>query len=200
MMTWPDIANAVSQLSQHLCVFRKEHVAEVKRRSCATCAALYCADGYAWLHGCWHAGNHATRRCMTGYIFALNGTTISGQWQGVVSLVICEAEYIAMAETAKEALWLRTFLQELGFDGESMLVIGDNQSALKWAESKEYRRTKHIPSGFCAMSSRMGVSSWNMSWRVITWLTLWRKRSSGSDSNVFVRWWDWLCAINSSGV
>jgi len=84
---------------------------------------------------------------MTGYIFALNGTAVTwaGQRQSVVALSTCEAEYIAMAEAAKEALWLRTFLRELGFEGGPMPVRGDNQGALKLAESEEYhRRTKHI--------------------------------------------------------
>jgi len=49
-----------------------------------------------------HAGNHAT-----GYTFALNGTAVTG-------LSTREAEYVA----AKEALWLRTFLRELGFQGD----------------------------------------------------------------------------------
>jgi len=79
-----------------------------------------------------------------------------------------------------------------------MLVCGNNQGALKWAESKEHRRTKHIPSGFCAMSSRMGVSRWNMSWRVITWLTL-TKTLFRQRFKCLRSWWDWLCAINLSG-
>jgi len=68
-----------------------------------------------------HAGNHAKRHLITGHIFALNGTTVTwaSQRQGVVVLSTCEVEYVAMAEVAKEALWLRTFLRELGFEGES---------------------------------------------------------------------------------
>jgi len=50
-----------------------------------------------------------------------------------------------MAEAAKEALWLRIFLQELGFEEGPLLIRGDNQGALKLAESEEnHRRTKHI--------------------------------------------------------
>jgi len=39
MVTRPDIANAVSQLSQHLCAFGEEHIAALSEL-CATCAAL----------------------------------------------------------------------------------------------------------------------------------------------------------------
>jgi len=50
-----------------------------------------------------------------------------------------------MAEAAKEALWLRTFLQELGFEEGPLLIRRDNQGALKLAKSEEnHRRTKHI--------------------------------------------------------
>jgi len=46
--------------------------------------------------------------------------------------------------SGKEAFWLRTFLQELSFGGP-IFVCGDNQGALKWAESEEHhRRIKHI--------------------------------------------------------
>jgi len=40
---------------------------------------------------------------------------------------------------------MRTFLRELGFEEGPMLIRGDNQGALKLAESEEnHRRTKHI--------------------------------------------------------
>jgi len=57
MVTRPDIANAVSQLSQHLCAFGEEHIAAVKRvmrylRGTINVALEYEADGrYDWLRG-----------------------------------------------------------------------------------------------------------------------------------------------------
>jgi len=77
-----------------------------------------------------HAGDQATRRSMTGYIFMFNGTAVTwaSKRPGIVTSSTCEAEYIAMAETAKKALWLRTFLRELGFEEGPMLVRGDNQA------------------------------------------------------------------------
>jgi len=66
----------------------------------------------------------------------------ASQRQSIVILSTCEVEYIAMVE---EAIWLRTFLRELGFEEGLMLVRGDNQGALKLAESEEHHhRTKHI--------------------------------------------------------
>jgi len=155
MVTRSDITNTVSQLSQHLCTFGEEHIAAVKRimrylHGTINVALEYGADSRIDMIGyvdADHAGNHATRRSMTGYIFALNGTVVmwASQRQSIVALSICEAEYVAMAKAIKEALWLRPFLQELGFEGGPMLVHGDNQGGLKLAESEEnHRRSKHI--------------------------------------------------------
>ena len=50
-----------------------------------------------------------TRKSITGYIFTTFGTTISWKagLQKVVALFSTEAEYIALTEAVKEALWLR---------------------------------------------------------------------------------------------
>jgi len=80
----PDIANAVSQLSQHLCAFGEEHIAAVKRVMLYLCGTTNVAFEYgandrvdmiSYVDAD-HAGNLLTRRSMTGYIFALNGTAV----------------------------------------------------------------------------------------------------------------------------
>jgi len=94
-----------------------------------------------------HAGDHATRRSTTGYIFEINGSAItwSSKQQSIVALSTCEAEFIAMAEAAKEALWLRTFMCELGFNKKTIQMYADNQGAIKLAGSDvHHRKTKHI--------------------------------------------------------
>jgi len=95
MVTRPNITNAVSQLSQHLCAFGEEHIVTVKRimhnlRGTINIAIEYGASGridmISYVNAD-HAGNHATRRSMTGYIFALNGTVVTwaSQRQSVVA-------------------------------------------------------------------------------------------------------------------
>jgi hypothetical protein len=57
-----------------------------------------------------------------------------------------EAEYIATAEAAREAVWLRNLLKELGFKqvGPTTLHV-DNQGAMRLATSPStHQRTKHI--------------------------------------------------------
>jgi hypothetical protein len=57
-----------------------------------------------------------------------------------------EAEYIAQTHAAKEALWLRSFVDEVRGGGEKpMLINCDNQGAIALAkDNKFHSRTKHI--------------------------------------------------------
>jgi len=85
MVTRPDIANAVSQLSQHLCAFGEQHIAAVKRvmryfRGTIDVVLEYKSVDKLNLFGfvdADHAGDQATRRSMTGYIFMFNGTAVT---------------------------------------------------------------------------------------------------------------------------
>lgn len=51
------------------------------------------------------------------YVFMLAGVAIShsSNLQSIVSLLICESEYVAICEKVKEEVWLRYLLAELGF-------------------------------------------------------------------------------------
>ena len=66
--------------------------------------------------------------------------------QHLVALSSTESEYIAQTHAAKEALWLKSFFEEV--DGESrdaMEVHCDNQGAIVLAkDNKFHSRTKHI--------------------------------------------------------
>ena len=61
---------------------------------------------------------------------------------------VCEAEYIAASDAAKEAVWLRKFLGELGVVPalESPIpVYCDSTKAIAQAkEPKSHHRTKHV--------------------------------------------------------
>lgn len=63
-----------------------------------------------------------------------------------MTLSSTEAEYMSLSEAAKEAIYLRKFLLELGFDSiAGMRMFCDNQSALKLSENLVFHgRTKHI--------------------------------------------------------
>ncbi|KAE8731263.1 hypothetical protein F3Y22_tig00002840pilonHSYRG00865 [Hibiscus syriacus] len=87
------------------------------------------------------------RRSTTGYVFTLGGGPIcwKSTVQSVVALSTTEAEYMAAAEAAKEALWLTGLVKELGVQQGGVQLLCDNQSAIHLAKNQVYRaRTKHI--------------------------------------------------------
>ncbi|GKC18486.1 retrovirus-related pol polyprotein from transposon TNT 1-94, partial [Tanacetum coccineum] len=56
-----------------------------------------------------------------------------------------EAEYIAMTEDVKEAIWLQGLLGELGIKQKFVTMHSDSQSAIHLAKNQVYHaRTKHI--------------------------------------------------------
>ena len=70
-----------------------------------------------------------------GDVFMLAGAAIShsSKLQSIVALSTCEAEYVAMCEAGKEAVWLAYLSAELGFRKRStpVTLYADNQGAPK---------------------------------------------------------------------
>ena len=65
--------------------------------------------------------------------------------QPLVALSTTESEYMAMIEVAKEALWLKGLVKELGIDQGGVRLQCDSQSAIYLAKHQVYHaRTKHI--------------------------------------------------------
>ncbi|KAL0445207.1 UNVERIFIED_CONTAM: hypothetical protein Slati_2243400 [Sesamum latifolium] len=58
------------------------------------------------------------------------------------------AEYIASSEAAKEAVWMKNYIKELGVVpsiGEPVIIFCDNNGAIAQAkESRSHHRSKHI--------------------------------------------------------
>ncbi|XP_041004131.1 uncharacterized protein LOC121249493 [Juglans microcarpa x Juglans regia] len=78
------------------------------------------------------AGNVDTRKSLTGYVFTAFGGAISwkSHLQSVVALSTTEAEYIALTEAVKEAIWLKGIASELNIYNDNITVHRDNQSTL----------------------------------------------------------------------
>ena len=56
-----------------------------------------------------------------------------------------EAEYIALTEVVKEALWLRGIARELKLQDHVIIVHCDNQSVVHLSKNQVYHeRTKHV--------------------------------------------------------
>ncbi|CAB0017367.1 unnamed protein product, partial [Nesidiocoris tenuis] len=89
------------------------------------------------------------RRSYTGYFFTLGGAAITWQArkQSTVALSSVEAEYMALTEASKEAVYLRQLLRELKLldDSNASLIHNDNQGSQLLAKNPIYHgRTKHI--------------------------------------------------------
>jgi hypothetical protein len=88
------------------------------------------------------------RKSTSGYIFKLAGAAVSwsSKKQTSIALSSTEVEYITGVHAAKEAIWLRQLLSELGLDMSSPTALHiDNQLAIAITRNPEFHdHTKHI--------------------------------------------------------
>jgi hypothetical protein len=94
-----------------------------------------------------YAGDLDDRRFTTGYVFTILGRPICwrSMIQSMVAMSTTEAEYMAVAEAAKEALWLTGLVRKLGIQQVGVPLYYDSQSAIYLAKNQVYHtRTKHI--------------------------------------------------------
>ncbi|KAE8711146.1 putative ribonuclease H protein [Hibiscus syriacus] len=151
-----DLAHDVSQVCKYMSKPGKQHWKAVKwifryLKGTVGHGIIFCSQrdnplvvGYVDSD---YAGDLDNRRSTTGYVFTLGGGPIcwKSTVQSVVALSTTEAEYMAAAEAAKEALWLTGLVKELGVQQGGVQLLCDNQSTIHLAKNQVYRaRTKHI--------------------------------------------------------
>jgi hypothetical protein len=153
--TRPDVANAVRDVARYLNNPGMEHWVAVKRifrylKGTLDLGLTYSPDGQ-WLHG--YADSDwakcvDTSRSVTGYVFKLAGAAISwrSRLQKTVALSTSEAEYYAMGDAAKDCVFLRQLLEELGLGCAGPTVIfKDNKGCIGMvANPVSLDRSKHI--------------------------------------------------------
>ena len=88
------------------------------------------------------------RRRTTGYYFALNNNGPPVSWktrkQQTVALSSCEAEYMALAASTQEALYLINILNDFLIPVKP-IIFNDSQSALSLIQNPvNHQRSKHI--------------------------------------------------------
>ncbi|XP_028784591.1 pyrophosphate--fructose 6-phosphate 1-phosphotransferase subunit alpha-like [Neltuma alba] len=90
------------------------------------------------------------RRSTSGYAFLLNNGTMcwSNKKQTCIALHSIEAEFVACATIVQEALWLKRFIEHLGFRDRStntVLVHCENTATIVYTKDPKYHsKTKHI--------------------------------------------------------
>ena len=93
------------------------------------------------------AGDVDSRKSTSGYLINFAGGAVAWQsrLQKCVALSTTEAEFIAATEASKELIWMRKFLQELGFTQERYVLLCDSQSAIHLGKNSTFHsRSKHI--------------------------------------------------------
>ncbi|KAJ9543281.1 hypothetical protein OSB04_022988 [Centaurea solstitialis] len=153
--TRPDLAYAISMVSRYMANPGKEHwkaVQWVLRYLSGTRNHCLCfgtsrdsVQGYVDSD---YGGDMDGRRSLSGYVFTMGSCAIS--WKAVlqptVALSTTEAEYMAVTEGFKEAIWLKGLFSSLSDDELTVdTVFCDNQSAIFLTKDQVlHERTKHI--------------------------------------------------------
>ena len=155
----PDISAATALLSQKCSCPSKLDVQAVKRLLRYLKGSINCSLQYTFstrnsidfeIIG-YSDSSYATatrRKSMGGYCILLNGNLVnwSSRKQSIVAQSSTEAEYIALANTAKSILWLRNLLLELGLQVKLPITLfGDNTAAnILAVNGTTSQFTKHI--------------------------------------------------------
>lgn len=154
--TRPDISHAVIIVSRYMSCPGREHWLAVKwilryLRGFVDLCLVYdkstCFDKVTSFVDSDYAGDLDRRRSLTGYVLKLAGGLISWRatLQSTVALSTTEAEYMAITEAVKEALWLKGSVNSLGLHQDSIVVFCNRQSAIHLSKNQMFHeRIKHI--------------------------------------------------------
>lgn len=154
VLTRPDISFSISFLSQFNKCNTEYHWKCVKRilrylqgtKSYCLKFSKDSSDLVGFVDSDW-GSDKRDRRSYTGYVFKLSGSAISWRStkQKTVALSSTEAEYMALCEASKEAMYLKNLLSELVDISKPLLLYNDNQSAQKLCSNPMFHdRSKHI--------------------------------------------------------
>ena len=96
-----------------------------------------------------YAGDPEDRKSVMGNCFYVNGAIVSwcSKKQRTISTSTTEAEYIALGHAARESVWIRRFLNELGIAEPigACTLHGDNETNIILTKNAESQaKTKHI--------------------------------------------------------
>lgn len=160
-ITRPDIAYAVGQVARFMSNPGQAHWSAVKRIMRYLKGTLnfkiiyqpkkdsvqYLHQVQAWSDSDW-ASDEDSRKSTSGYVFTLAGGAISWQSrrQSTIALSSTEAEYIASASAAKEAMWIRQLMTDIGYhQWKELPLYCDNTSTIALTKNpRNHDRSKHI--------------------------------------------------------
>ena len=155
LATRPDISFAVNKLAQFLNNPGQAHVEAAIRilrylkgtKNWSLNLGGRVADIAGYTDSDW-GGDRDDRKSIGAYVFRMGDGAITWKTkkQSSVALSSVEAEYMAMCQAAKEAVWLTSLLKDFDIELRSPIIIfGDSQGALALAQNPVFHpRSKHI--------------------------------------------------------
>lgn len=154
--TRPDIAYAVSVVSQFMHQPSEEHMDAVYRilrylKGSPGKGLFFSKNNGSNIEGYtdadW-AGDHTTRKSTSGYFTFVEGNLVTwkSKKQKVVARSSAEAEFRGMAHGICELLWIKRVLSDLGIEHtKPMNLYCDNKAAIDIAQNPvQHDRTKHV--------------------------------------------------------
>ncbi len=168
--TRPDIAFVMGQLSKHISDPRIGHIKATKKVVCYLKGTMHLGRiygakakdkgetkapiapspfGLIGYGDSSYAGDPEDKKSVMGYCYFINGAIVSwcSKKQKTVLTSTTKAEYIALGHAAREAIWLRRFINELQVDDPiySITLYGDNETSITLTKNaKSQNHTKHI--------------------------------------------------------
>ena len=158
LCTRPDVACALSVTSRYQSDPGESHWTAVKNilkylRRTRDMFLIYGGEEELVVNGYTDSGFQSDKddfRSQSGFVFCLNGGAVSwkSSKQATVADSTTEAEYVAASEAAKEAVWIKKFITELGVIPSSTNPLDlycDNNGAIAQAkEPRSHQKSKHI--------------------------------------------------------
>lgn len=156
-ITRPDIAYAAGLLARTASKWNKTHVHAARhllrylRATSDLCLTFDAIGGQRLALGYADAdwgGCLDTRRSTTGYLFQTFGGPVAwkSRRQQTTALSTAEAEYMASADAARQALWLRRLLEDLHEPTTGPFpILNDNNACIQLSKNPvHHERSKHI--------------------------------------------------------
>jgi hypothetical protein len=150
----PDLSHAMSVVARYMSNHGKEHWKAVQwifkylRGSSSACLCFgKSGDGRVGYVDSDYGGDLDRRRSLSGYVFTVGDCAVSwkARLQDTVALSTTEAEYMAIAEVTKEALWLKGIHSELCRIKSCITIYCDSQSAIHLTKDQMItEKSKHI--------------------------------------------------------
>ncbi|GJS13250.1 retrovirus-related pol polyprotein from transposon TNT 1-94 [Tanacetum coccineum] len=108
-----------------------------------------------------HAGCVDTRKSTSGGIQFLGDKLVSwmSKKQDCTAMSSAEAEYVALSASCAQVMWMRTQLQDYGFNYNKIPLYCDSQSAIAiTCNPVQHSRTKHIHTLYHFIKEQVSVS------------------------------------------